>query len=103
MRFSFFVLHRSSAYWLVIGLFVGANLWSWLRYRRGIDEYSEITQSVGFPFPFHVRSEVTGSGDFLLTGLLLDIVVAWTLAALATWISLSAWSRAGQQSNDADD
>jgi len=43
--------------------------------------------TVGFPLPFHISGASGGLETFYVLGLLLDIVIALTLAVLATWIA----------------
>lgn len=106
MIFTFTRLHSTRAYWATILLFGLANLWSWLRHRVGEPECCDLLLSTGFPFPFHVSGGIAGRSDFLLTGLLLDIVLGWTLAVTAAWVSLSVRNRdsgsAGQRTNQQD-
>jgi len=66
-------------------LFVLANGWSWLRHRlfpACCDQ--EIT--VGFPFPYLIAGGIRSQEDFYVLGLLLDIVIAITVALLLTRI-----------------
>ncbi len=92
MRFSFSRVHKSYTYWTIISLFGIANLWSALRYlragRNGLDDLLFI----GFPFPFYVSGGAVSRNGLLVTGALLDLVVAWTAALIAAWIALS-WQR----------
>ncbi|MBT8084245.1 MAG: hypothetical protein HKN35_04970 [Woeseia sp.] len=89
MKFRFSLLHQSASYWLVLGLFFGANAWSWLRYRVVHPECCDPITTVGFPFPFLLRDAIAGSNELLVFGLLLDIAIAWTLAVAAAWLALS--------------
>lgn len=93
MIFNFARLHAARPYWATIGVFLLANLWSWLRHRTGEPECCDLLLSTGFPFPFHVSGGIAGRDDFLLTGFLLDVILAWTLAVIAAWISLSLSGR----------
>lgn len=43
--------------------------------------------TIGFPFPFHISGGIAGLESFYVLGLLLDIVLALTLAVLVTWIA----------------
>lgn len=86
MRFSFAAVGRSRAFLITIALFAIGNAWSWLRHK--LDPHccnQEMT--VGFPFPFHIGGGIGGLEKFYVLGLLLDIVIALTLAVLATWIA----------------
>jgi len=69
-----------------------ANAWSWLRHRLGEPVCCDHFQNFGFPFTFHRSGGITGRADFFWSGLLLDIVVAWTIAVLLAWIELG-WRR----------
>lgn len=89
MKFSFASLHATRSYWVILALFAAANLWSWLRHRPGDAECCDRLIGIGFPFPFHVSGGIAGRDDLLVTGLLLDLVIAWTCAVLGTWIALS--------------
>lgn len=77
MTFSLARLHRSRSYWTVLLLFAIANVLSWVL-------PGEMRTHAGFPFPFFI-AEPDG-GALQVTGLLLDIVLAWTLAVAAAWI-----------------
>lgn len=89
MTFSFKRLHASRSYWTVLAVFALGNGWTWLRHRLREPECCDQLVAIGFPFPFHVSGGIAGRDDLLVTGLMLDIVLAWTLAVLATWIVLS--------------
>jgi hypothetical protein len=88
MEFRYALLHKSAGYWLVLTFFALANIWSWLRHRLSVSECCDQLTSVGFPFPFQVSGGITGQPDFLVTGMLLDIAIAWTLAILVAWAAL---------------
>lgn len=88
MKFRYALLHRSVSYWLILGFFSVINLWTWLRHRVTEPACCDQLASVGFPFPFHVSGGIAGRDDLLVTGLLLDGVIAWTLAVIAAWIAL---------------
>ena len=42
---------------------------------------------MGFPFPFYISGGVTGDASFYILGLMLDVVLALTIAVLMTWIA----------------
>lgn len=88
MKFSLSLLHKSASYWLVLAIFGAANTWSWLRHSIAEPPCCDEVLAIGFPFPFYLGGELAGRNDFLITGFLLDIVVAWTLAVCAAWIAL---------------
>lgn len=88
MKFSHSLLHKSKAYWLVLGLFAAANLYSWFRDHLIDPACCDQLVARGFPFPFHVSGGIAGRSEMLITGLLLDVVVAWTLAVCAAWVGL---------------
>lgn len=77
--FSFARLHRSTSYWTVLFALLFANGMSWFT-------RSPTDAAAGFPFPFWIDDGA--GGGLLVTGLLLDIVLAWTLAVIAAWVSL---------------
>ena len=86
MTFSFRAVGRSRSFQITIILFALGNAWSWLRHK--VDPLccdQEIT--IGFPFPFHISGGIAGLDSFYVLGLLLDIVLALTLAVLVTWIA----------------
>jgi hypothetical protein len=88
MTFSFSALGRSRTFIVTVLLFVLANVWSWARHvisQVCCDQ--EIT--VGFPFPFHISGGIAGTAQFYVLGMLLDVVLALTVAVLATRISIS--------------
>ena len=93
MPFSFSALHSSRSYWAVLGLFAAANAWTWLRHRVGEPECCDRIQTVGFPFPLHASGGFAGIDEWLVTGLLLDLVVAWTAAVIAAWVALARRER----------
>ena len=95
MTFSFAALHRSAAYWSVLGLAAAANAWSFAAPRLGEPACCDSVTATGFPFPFYLAGGIAGEERWLVTGLLLDLVVAWTLAVIAAWIGL-AWRRRGR-------
>ncbi len=86
MKFSFALLVKSSAGRITLLLFVGLNLWSWVRHRF-FPLCCDQQISFGFPFPFHIRGGIAGSSEFYILGLLLDIATALTAAVLVTWIA----------------
>ncbi|MGB5353192.1 MAG: hypothetical protein WBN32_06220 [Woeseia sp.] len=88
MKFSLSLLHRSTSYWLVLAVFAAANAWSWLRHNIAEPPCCEQILAAGFPFPFYLDGGLAGHSDFLITGFLLDIVIAWTLAVCAAWLAL---------------
>lgn len=100
MTFSFAKLHASRSYWTILALFAAANLWSWLAYRLREPECCDQLIAIGFPFPFFVSGGIAGRSDVLVTGLLLDLVLAWTLAVIATWIVLSWRGRRSQKGDE---
>lgn len=99
MKFSFASVHATKSYWATLLLFAAANLWTWLRHRLSEPECCDRLIGVGFPFPFHVSGGIAGRDDLLVTGLLLDLVIAWTFAVIAAWIALS-WRRRRPSSPD---
>ena len=94
MKVSFATLHASRSYWATLAVFAAANAWTWLRHRVGEPECCDRLQSVGFPFPLHVSGGIAGVDQLLVTGLLLDLVIAWTVAVAVAWATL-AWGRRG--------
>lgn len=86
MTFSFRAVGRSRAFVITIILFVAGNAWSWLRHKFD-PPCCDQEMTTGFPFPFHISGGIAGSGSFYVLGLLLDIVLALTLAVLVTWIA----------------
>jgi hypothetical protein len=88
MTLSFKTVAWSRSFIVTILVFVLANLYSWLRHSLfPVCCDQEVT--VGFPFPFHISGGIGGAANFYLLGLLLDIVLAFTLAVLARWIAVS--------------
>ncbi len=86
MSFSFSALGKSRTFLATALLFVIANAWSWLKQRLfPICCDQEIT--IGFPFPFHISGGLAGVENFYVLGLLLNIVLAFTLAVSAAWIA----------------
>ena len=84
MRFSVHTLIQSRTFVGLVLVFAGANAWSWVRHQfwpACCDQ--EVT--IGFPVPFHISGGITGSAEFFLLGLLLDVVVALTVAVTLTW------------------
>lgn len=87
MRFSVQTLLQSRTFAGIVLLFAGANAWSWARHRFWpVCCDQEVT--IGFPVPFHISGGITGSAEFYLFGLLLDVVVALTAAVTLTWVVL---------------
>ena len=86
MTFSFRAVGRSRSFLITIILFAIGNAWSWLRHK--IDPLCcDQEMTIGFPFPFHISGGIAGLESFYVLGLLLDIVLALTLAVLVTWIA----------------
>ncbi len=86
MTFSFGAVGRSRAFVITMVMFAIGNAWSWLRHK--LDPLCcDQEMTVGFPFPFHMSGGIGGFESFYVLGLLLDIVIALTLAVLATWIA----------------
>ncbi len=86
MTFSFSAVGRSRAFVITIFLFLIGNTWSWLRHK--LDPLCcDQEMTIGFPFPFHISGGIAGLETFYTLGLLLDIVLALTLAVLVTWIA----------------
>lgn len=79
-------LSESRTFIITLSLFAVANLWSWLRHQFD-PECCDLETTIGFPFPFHISGGSAGISEFYLLGLLLDIVVALTLALLFTRIA----------------
>ena len=86
MTFPFSAVGRSRAFQATVILFAIANVWSWLQ-----DKLDPVCcdqeMTVGFPFPFHISGGIAGGEKFYLLGLLLDVMLALTLAVLVTWIA----------------
>ncbi len=99
MSFSFGALHRSAAYWTVLACFVAANLWGALRQSTIWPGCCGPGDAVGVPFRFFIRGNDVAPAQFFWTGLLLDVVIAWTLAVVVTWIVLGI---SGSQRNRQD-
>ena len=93
MSFSFKALHRSAAYWTVLAVFFCANLWSALQHSAVWPGCCESGHAVGVPFRFFIRGDDVTPAQFFWTGLLLNVVIAWTLAVLVTWIMLGLTSK----------
>ena len=86
MTFSFSAVGRSRAFLATMAFFAVGNAWSWLRHK--IDPVCcDQEMTVGFPFPFHISGGIAGLETFYVLGLLLDVVLALTLAVSATWIA----------------
>ena len=83
-------LHRSRGFWLVLGLFLAANILSAVSALTLADPPERT--GVGFPFPAFIVgspvSDATGNRvwQFYWSGLLLDVVVALTIAVLVVWL-----------------
>lgn len=92
MQFSFATLHSARSYWATLAVFAAANAWTWLRHRVGEPACCDRIETVGFPFPFHASGGIAGIDELLVTGLLLDLVLAWTVAVAAAWAALT-WAR----------
>ncbi|MEQ8206976.1 MAG: hypothetical protein RIA65_12425 [Woeseia sp.] len=88
MNFSFNELRRTRSYWLVLLLFAAGNVWSAIHYYKGLHDSYGAALFVGLPFPFYHSSLPVESGRILWTGLLLDLVLAWTVAVIAGWLAL---------------
>jgi hypothetical protein len=86
MTFSFSAVGRSRAFLVTIILFAIGNVWSWLRHKIN-PVCCDQEMTVGFPFPFHISGGIVGLETFYVLGLLLDIVLALTLAVSVTWIA----------------
>lgn len=85
MKFSVRILCQSRTFIGVLAVFIAANAWSWVRHRFWpICCDQEVT--IGFPVPFHISGGIAGLSNFYLLGLLLDIVVALTIAVTLTWV-----------------
>ena len=85
MKFSAKAILRSKAFVGVLAFFIVANVWSWASHRFWpICCDQEVT--MGFPVPFHISGGIAGISNFYLLGLLLDIVLALTIAVTLTWI-----------------
>lgn len=79
-------LTGSRTFIITLSLFAVANIWSWLRHRFDT-ACCDQEMTIGFPFPFHISGGIAGASGFYLLGLLLDIVVALTLALLLTRVA----------------
>ncbi|ANO51335.1 hypothetical protein [Woeseia oceani] len=88
MNFSFYTLRRTRSYWLSLSLFAAGNILSVVRYVREWQVNADVARFMGFPFPFYRGSLPADSGQLLWTGLLLDLVLAWTVAVSAAWLAL---------------
>jgi len=79
-------LLRSVTFWTVIGFFVAANLWSWVRHKVN-PVCCDQEATVGFPVPFQISGGLAGGAEFYWLGVLLDLSVILTVALTATWIA----------------
>ena len=66
----------------VFVVFVSVNLYSFIRTPQCCDEVFY----VGFPVPFYAIEGITGSAQFSLSALLLDVVSALGVALLAAQV-----------------
>ena len=82
---SFRTLRRSKSFVTTLVVFAVANVWSWLRHIV-FPQCCDIEATIGFPVPFHISGGLAGAANFYLLGLLLDLVIAITLAITATWM-----------------
>lgn len=85
MKVSIRLLAYSRTFWAVIVFFGLANLASWLRHRL-FPQCCDLEMTIGFPFPFHISGGIAGGAEFYALGLLLDIVIAVTIALVLTRI-----------------
>lgn len=85
MKFSVDLLWRSWIFWFVVAAFALANLASAVLPRLD-PACCDREISIGFPFPIHVSGGIAGVSDFYVFGLLLDLLLAWTIAVLVVWI-----------------
>jgi len=87
MKISARALLQTKSFFGVLALFIAANVWSWVRHQIWpVCCDQEVT--VGFPVPFHISGGIAGMSNFYVLGLLLDIVVALTIAVTLTWVIL---------------
>lgn len=86
MTFSFSAVGRSRAFLITVTLFAIGNAWSWLRHKLN-PVCCDQEMTVGFPFPFHISGGIAGDASFYVLGLLLDVVLALTIAVSVTWIA----------------
>ena len=84
MQFTLRLLRHSKSFWIVIGLFLFANLWTLLDHPECCDRYDRI----GFPFPFHLSRGLAGVAEFYPIGLTLNLLIAMTIAVIAARIGL---------------
>jgi len=86
MTFTFSAVGRSRAFLITVFLFAIGNAWTWLRHK--LDPVCcDQEMTVGFPFPFHISGGIAGDASFYVLGLMLDVVLALTIAVLVTWIA----------------
>lgn len=86
MEFRKELVIRSATFWVVTGLFLAANVWSWIRHElHPICCDQEMT--IGFPVPFHISGGIAGLSNFYPIGFILDITVLATVAITATWVA----------------
>ena len=86
MKLSYSGLITAPSFRVTLLLFAGLNLASWVRFRFFLPCCEQAT-SFGFPFPVHISGGIDGSANYYMLGLLLDIVIALTVALLVTWIA----------------
>jgi hypothetical protein len=87
MKLSVATLFRSMTFVGVVAGFIFANAFSWARHRFWpICCDQEVT--IGFPVPFHISGGIAGLSNFYLLGLMLDTVLALTVAVTLTWVVL---------------
>ncbi len=84
MKFSARLLRRSTSFWVTIGLFLSANIWSFFAHPECCDQYDRI----GFPLPFHLSGGIAGIAEFYPIGLTLNVLIALTIAVIAARIGL---------------
>jgi len=99
MEFRISKVNQTRSYWVILGWFVAANVGTALRFFATDAACCDQLLSIGFPFPLYVSGGPSSGGQLLVTGLLLDIVIAWTLAIAGAWISLS-WQRRRQRDSE---
>lgn len=87
MKLSVATLLRSMTFVGVVAGFIFANTFSWARHQFWpICCDQEVT--IGFPVPFHISGGIAGLANFYPLGLMLDIVLALTVAVTLTWVVL---------------
>ena len=95
MRINSRLVFRSRAFWAILALFALLNLLTFFLHPECCDRFD----GIGFPLAFHLSGGIAGISEFYPISLLLNVVIAVTVALISARIGLAIGSQARTRKN----